>query len=232
LIDQFSSIEGIVMSHDPMNHEEAAKNQMVERFALGELRGSDRERFEAHFFDCQECFDEVQVTSEFLRHARSVLSREPEKSWLSRMTADLWRPAPALVSVLLLFVVGAAVYQNLQIAAFKKPKAATNYFLGKQTRAPQAEKPIIAHSGAPISLSVVFTPESEFKSYRALLTGDSGKVRYSIPLDPQEDDDLAYVILPPGSLKEGKYNLVILGNPSSGPFKDIGGGSFYLRLVD
>ncbi|HZT35200.1 MAG TPA: hypothetical protein VFA15_04720, partial [Nitrososphaera sp.] len=104
-----------------MNHEEAARNQMVERFALGELRGSDRERFEAHFFDCQECFDEVQVTSEFLRHARSVLSREPEKSWLSRMTADLWRPAPALASMLFLCALGTTVYQNFRIAALTRP---------------------------------------------------------------------------------------------------------------
>lgn len=220
------------MSHESMSHEEAAKNQMVERFALGELRGSDRERFEAHFFDCQECFDEVQLASEFLRHARSVLSREPEKGWLSRMTAALWRPVPALVSALFLCVVGTAAYQNHKIDALREPKAATYYFLGKQTRAPQAEKPVIAHSDTPVSLSVVFTPESEFKSYRALITSDSDKVKYSIPLNPQEDDDLVYVVLPPGSLKEGKYNLLIIGNSGTGSARDIGGGSFYLRLVD
>src|SRR5437764_1172693 len=190
------------MSHDPMSHEEATKNQMVERFALGELRGNDRERFEAHFFDCQECFDEVQLTSEFLRHARSVLSREPEKSWLSRMTADLWRPAPALVSALFLFVVGTTVYQNYIIDALKKPKAETRYFLGGQTRSSQQEKLFVVHHDAPLSLKVEFTMENEFKSYRAQIISNSGKVKYSIPLNPQEGEDSVDIALPSESLKE------------------------------
>ncbi len=220
------------MSHDPMSHDEAARDQMVERFALGELRGSDRERFEAHFFDCKECFDEVQVTSEFLRHARSVLSREPEKSWFSRMAADLWRPAPALVSMLFLCAFGTTVYQTFRYAASIKPKVESRYFLGGQTRAPQGEKPIVVHNNIPVSLSVEFTPGSEFKSYRAQIMNDSGKVKYSIPLNPQEGDDSVSVVLPPESLKEGKYNLVIFGNPGTGPPKDLGGGSFYLQLAN
>ena len=117
------------MNHVPMSHEEAITKQMVERFALGELTGEDREKFEAHFFDCQECFDEVRLTSEFLHHARYVLSREPEKSWLARMTADLWRPAPALVSALLLCVVGTAFYQNHKIEMMSRPKLEARYFL-------------------------------------------------------------------------------------------------------
>ncbi len=220
------------MSHDPMSHEEAAKNQMVERFALGELRGIDRERFEAHFFDCQECFDEVQLTAEFLRHARSVLSRGPEKSWLSRMAADLWRPAPALVSVLFLCAVGATVFENFRIAALVKPRVESRDFLGGQTRSSQQEKLFVVHHDSPLSLRVEFTMENEFKSYRAQIISDSGKVKYSIPLNPRQGDDSVDLVLPPESLKEGKYNLVILGNPWSSPPKEIGGGSFYLRLVN
>ena len=228
------------MSHDPMSHEEAAKNQMVERFALGELRGNDRERFEAHFFDCPECFDEVQLTSEFLRDARSVLSREPEKIWLSRMTADLWRPAPALVSVLFLFAMGAAAYQNYKIDALRKPKIESRYFLGKQTRAPQGEKVIRARKDVPVSLKLeldqALDQANEFKSYQVQITNDSGKVKYSIPLDPQvdpqEDDYSVSVVLSPKVFKEGKYHVAIFGNQRAGSPKDIGGGSFYLQFAN
>ncbi len=206
---------------------------MVERFALGELRGSDRERFEAHFFDCQECFDEVQVTSEFLRHARSVLSREPEKSWLSRMTADLWRPAPALASMLFLCALGTTVYQNFRIAALTRPMVESQpYFLSPLTRAAGDEKPVVVHHDSAVSLKVEFEQKSEFKSYRAEITSGSGKVKYSIPLNPQEDDYSVTLALPPESLKEGKYNLIVLGIPGSGSPKEVGGGSFYLRLAN
>src|SRR5437016_6591666 len=205
------------MNHVPMSHEEAITKQMVERFALGELTGEDREKFEAHFFDCQECFDEVRLTSEFLHHARYVLSREPEKSWLARMTADLWRPAPALVSALLLCVVGTAFYQNHKIEMMSRPKLEARYFLGGQTRSPQNEKPIVVRRDVQLSLNVEFTPSNEFKSYQAQIVSDSGQVKYSMALNPQEVDDSVSVVLSPESLKEGKYNVVILGEPRSGP---------------
>lgn len=220
------------MSHDPMSHEEAAKNQMVERFVLGELRGSDRERFEAHFFDCQECFDEVQLTSEFLRHARNVLSREQEKSWLSRTTADLWRPAPALVSALFLCALGTAAYQSLRVVALIKPRVESQHFLSGQTRAQGDERRIVVRHGDSVSLSVEFAPGSEFKSYQAQIISVSGKIKYSIPVNPEEGEVSVSIVLPPGSLKEGKYNLFILGNSGSGSSKDVGGGSFYLQLAD
>jgi hypothetical protein len=220
------------MNHVPMNHEEASANQMVERFALGELTGEDRERFEAHFFDCQECFDGVRLTSEFLHHTRQVLSREPEKGMLARLTADLLRPAPALVSALFLCVVSAVFYQNQKIAALSKPKLEARYFLGGQTRAPQGEKPIVVRKNVQLSLNVEFMPSSEFKSYQAQIKDDSGKVKYSMAVNPQEVEDSVSVVLSPESLKEGKYNLVIFGEPRSGPRKDVGGGSFYLQLAN
>ena len=220
------------MNHVPMSHEEAITKQMVERFALGELTGEDREKFEAHFFDCQECFDDVRLTSEFLHHARHVLSDEPEKGWLARMTADLWRPAPALVSALLLCVVGAAFYQNQKIDAMRTPRVESRYFLGGQTRSPQGEKPIAVHTDVPVSLIVEFTPSAEFKSYQAQILSDSGQVKYSIPLNPQGGDVSVGIVLPAESLKEGKYNVVILGKPGAGDAKDIGGGSFYLQFVN
>jgi hypothetical protein len=220
------------MSHVPMHHEEASTKQMVERFALGELTGEDRERFEAHFFDCQKCFDDVRLTSEFLHHARHVLSPEPEKGWFARMTADLWRPAPAVVCALLLLAVGTGFYQNRKIEAISRPREEARYFLGGQTREPKSEKTIVARRDVQLSVGVEFMPRKEFKAYQAQITSESGKVQYSMPLNPQEGDDSAYVVLSPETLKEGKYNLFIFGEPRSGPLEEIGGGSFYLQLAN
>ena len=166
------------------------------------------------------------------RTAAEYAATARERSSLARMTADLWRPAPVLVSALLLCVVGAAFYQNQRIDTMRRPRVESRYFLGGQTRAPQGEKPIVVHRDAPVSLIVEFTPSAEFKSYQAQILSDSGQVKYSIPLNPQSGDVSVGIVLPAESLKEGKYNVVILGKPGAGDAKDIGGGSFYLQFVN
>jgi hypothetical protein len=217
------------MNYDPMSHEEAIINQMPERFALGELMGKTRERFEAHFFDCNECFDDVRLTSEFLDHTHWVLSRKSRTSMQVRIKRSFWRPVPILMSTLFLISLGVIAYQHYRIEELSKARFEAPYFLAGTTRAPEHEKPIVLRGNAQLSLRVEFTASNEFKSYRAELLNEAGKVKASIALNPQEGDDSVSVAIPSEGLKEGKYSLVVIGEQRNGSQKDLGGGSFYLQ---
>jgi anti-sigma factor RsiW len=67
-----------------MNHQEAVSTLAAERYLLGEMSEADRQDFEAHYFDCAECADEVVLGAK-LRDgvqaglAEPVVTREPQK---------------------------------------------------------------------------------------------------------------------------------------------------------
>lgn len=220
------------MENRSMNHEQAVKSQAAERYVLGELAQADREDFEAHYFDCQQCFEDVRQTSEFLRHSAAVLPTISEKNRFVQIFADLLRPAPALVTALFLCVIAGGAYQQIVIADLKAPRAESRYFLAGQTRAEGGEKPVVVRRDAQLSVSVEFTPGSEFKAYQAVVLNDSGKPKYLIPLHPQENDDSVPIVLRPDSLKEGKYSVAIQAQRRDGGWQDVGGGSFYLQIAN
>ena len=45
----------------PMTHDEAVRTMAAERYQLGEMNELERDAFEAHYFECQECAEEVRV---------------------------------------------------------------------------------------------------------------------------------------------------------------------------
>ena len=56
-----------------MEHNEAVRTQAAERYVLGELPPPLRDEFEAHYFDCQECAQDVKAVAEFVDNVRAVL---------------------------------------------------------------------------------------------------------------------------------------------------------------
>ncbi len=56
-----------------MDHNEAVRLRAVEKYVLGELAPSQRDEFEAHYFDCQECAQDVKAVAEFVDNVRAVL---------------------------------------------------------------------------------------------------------------------------------------------------------------
>ena len=55
-----------------MEHDEAIRSQAAERYAAHELSPAEQDAFEAHFFDCQECADDVRFELTFTANVRAV----------------------------------------------------------------------------------------------------------------------------------------------------------------
>jgi hypothetical protein len=63
-----------------MDHQTALNSQAAERYTLGELNSSEKEEFEAHFFDCPDCTAALKEYETFAANARAVFRDEETKA--------------------------------------------------------------------------------------------------------------------------------------------------------
>ena len=218
------------MNNDVMSHEQAVSKQAAERYLLAELSQEEREAFEGHYFDCVDCFEQVKLGAEFLRHTRHVLDPEPEKGWLARALGDLRRPVPAFVSATLVLAIGVGTYQHVQLVDARQPRAEASFFLPGTVKG--LEKPISVSRRSRLSLSVDFKPASDFTAYRAQILSESGKMEYALPLTPRPDEYSVTLGLPAAALEAGKYSVVVQGVKSDGSAVEVGNGTFELQFTD
>lgn len=227
----------ISMNPNPMNHEEAVRNQMAERFVLGELTQHDSQRFEEHFFDCNECFENARLASEFLHYTYRALPREPEKSRMAHFIIDLWRPAARVMATLFLATASFAVFQQTKIARLQEPVQVWPVYLTEQTRSPGNEKEISVPPGVLLELGTGFLQRDEFTAYRFLILSEPDKrTRYMVPLHLQENDTSGTVVIPQNTLQEGTYSVLIQGKQRDGQWKALqhgqneAGGVFHIHI--
>jgi hypothetical protein len=56
---------------DTVTHQEALETLASERYLLNEMSDTDRDAFEEHFFDCQDCADDLRTGAAMLQGARA-----------------------------------------------------------------------------------------------------------------------------------------------------------------
>jgi anti-sigma factor RsiW len=59
-----------------MDHQEAVRQQLVERYMLGELTTVQQDEFEAHLFVCPQCSEELRAAAILVDNARAVFRAE------------------------------------------------------------------------------------------------------------------------------------------------------------
>src|ERR1051326_6490571 len=92
-----------------MTHQEIQEGEMIERYVRHELASGERRAFQEHYFECEECFEQVQMTARMIAGVRQASRKgllaesaaEPVAWW-----ASLFRPAfgLAIASALVLAV--------------------------------------------------------------------------------------------------------------------------------
>jgi hypothetical protein len=208
-----------------MDHSEAIQSKAAEKYLLGELTGTERERYEEHFFGCPECAQDVHAGAIFMDNAREVLASERvaapadaarprEQAWFSFFL----RPAFAVPALAILLLV--AAYQN----AIVIPRLKTS--LGQATE-PQvlSSFSLIAENsrgGAPLTIRVPMNkqfslfldipPGSQFPYYNCELLGESGKAEFSVKVSSAEAKDTIQLLVPASRLSAGKHVLVVRGS--------------------
>jgi len=203
-----------------MDHNEAVKYHAAEKYFLGELAGTEREAFEEHFFDCEDCAADVKATAILVDNVREALRTAPElKKAPSRETAGFlnwWRPAYSFAAIaLLLMTVG---YQNfvqipqLRHESLTKAEALSSFSLvSAGSRSAEGALEIAIPADRPFGIYVDIPSDPSFTRYSADILTDSGALKFSVPVSAEQTRDTVQLLIPGALLREGPYNLVIRG---------------------
>ncbi len=206
-----------------MDHQEAM-GLTAERYLLDDLPPQQREEFEAHYFECPLCAQDLQLTAQFLNLARAELApapraaparRTPQPSWFE----FLWRPAILTPAFGLLLALVA--YQNVvvfpriggQITQLMQPHVvATVSLIGGNSRDGSLPAATAAMS-QPVVLSVDIPAATQFASYACVLLDASGAAVWRVPVSQDQARDTVSIAVPAGTLRPGDYTLLVQGLP-------------------
>jgi hypothetical protein len=227
-----------------MNHEESIKRAAVDRYLLNELTPVERDEFEEHFFDCQECAADVRATAAFLEAARKQLRAGPASKRIAEAVTPwymvLWTPKLiAPVFAVMLFVIG---FENLviyprvsrEVARLSGPEILPAVSLvGGISRGETT--PFVSVEGAQsFLLSFDIPTREQFSSYVCVLIAPSGSTAWTLPVSAQSAMDTVSVRVPAAKLGMGTYTLIVQGyaDRDTGKPVDLGRYRFNLKRPD
>ena len=211
-----------------MDHHDAVRLSLVEKYLLGELPPELRDEFEEHYFDCQECAADLRATAAFLDAAKKELKAfpaakpAPSPAKETRLTW-LWSPAfvlPALAACLLVIA-----YQNIVIfphfrralAELRAPEILPSVSLvGGNSRGGQIPT-ITVHGTQPFLVLVDIPPQDRFSNYTCLLYSPSGSLAWRVQVSAQLAKDTVSIRVPSVHRMAGSYTLVVQGNSDQSP---------------
>jgi hypothetical protein len=217
-----------------INHDEAVKDLMAERYLLGELNAADREAYEEHLFSCDACFEQVKVGTEFVSHLRHIGTDNPQVSlvpgFMSRLMTSARQPLTITVFGFLLFSTGVAIHQNSVIDRLKEPRPEIRSVLTGVAHGSGEANLINVPGNSNLSLNVEYARKGEFVSYRAQILSSSGKALHAVALPETQVGTMASIALPSDALAPGIYSIVIFGRRSDGTQEEVGRGIFELQF--
>jgi hypothetical protein len=209
-----------------MNHDQAIREQAVERYLLGELPGDARARFEEHFFDCALCAADLKDGALFvdgLRLDPQPLGLPKPKMHLvaNRNPAPWLRPwlAPALAASLLV-----VAYQNIlvlpglrrSVGVAQAPTVMNNVVLANiDARGADIPK-LTAPAHGSFLISVDVPSKAEYAAYICSLYTSSGDRLWQIPITVQQAENTVSLRVPTDKAANGANELRVLGVPSTG----------------
>lgn len=211
-----------------MEHRDVAKSSAVEKYLLAELPPGDRDEFEAHFFDCEECAMDLRLTDAFLEQARKELKAEPDRAAIAahhkgKILPFFLRPlwvVPALAAMLLLIAYqNVVVYPGLkhEVAILRQPEILPSLSLVNGNSRGGSIPSFEAQKLQPFLLSVDIPGEEGFSSYLCSLYSPSGALvwRHEVSTD-QAKDAVSIRVLPTAEMN-GLNLLLVQGVTVSGP---------------
>ena len=215
-----------------MDHKEAVRLKVTERYLLDELDPELRDQFEEHLFDCQDCALDVRAAAMFVEQSKGILAEPAVQpavkvpAWVAAKPGWLtWlRPAFAIpVLALLLAVLG---YQNFVtypklMQAANEPQIGPWASVNVSTRGAGETTVLKAHPGEGFGLLVNFPPQDGFASYVVDLYNPAGKLEWSSLISAAAAGEDRQIYIPGRNRLPGTYTLVVHGITSAGKSDEL-----------
>jgi hypothetical protein len=219
-----------------IDHDEAVKDLMAERYLLGELNASDRDAYEEHLFSCDACFEQIKTGTEFVDHLRHIGTDDPRPplapGFMSRFMTNMRQPVTITAFGFLLFATGIAIHQNSEISRLKAPRPEIRSVLTGVAHGSGETNLVRVSRNSGLSLNVEYARKGEFTSYRAQILSGSGKAMHSVALSERQVGTMAAIDMPADALEPGQYSVVVFGHRSDGTQEEVGRGTFELQFAD
>jgi Putative zinc-finger len=218
-----------------IDHNEAVKNLMAERYLLGELNAVEREAYEEHMFSCDACFEQVKAGTEFVGHLQLIGTEELRPAlvtgFMARLITSLRQPAAMVACALLVCVSGISIYQQRTIAGLRRPQVTPSFFLSDGARA-GGVKELVIPANARFDLSIQLLQSGDFGSYQGQILDPAGRVKASFPISAEQTRDTIHLLVDSSVLGSGTYELVVNGFAPDGRKSEITRYGFRLLVKE
>lgn len=185
-----------------MEHQDWIDSMAAESYTIGELEPARRDAFEEHFFDCPVCSNDVRDAAKVVagirtRDVRAITPAAPRLKW--------WAAA----------AVAAVLSGGLIVVEMDRNRPAAMARLGHPilleptSRGASETSPFRRDEAIP--LTIIIPPEDPQPVYECDVQDLSGHRLASQQVTLADAKDPVSMVLEPGTLKPGKYNLVIRG---------------------
>jgi hypothetical protein len=209
-----------------MDHSEALRLQAAEKYVLGELTPALRDKYEEHYFDCQECAADIKAAVAFADASRAHFRSEPREvpqgtepagqGWFAWLRPAVLVPALAVLAA-------ALAYQNfVTIPAIKRTTASPTVgsagfisLIGANSRG-EATKSFAIQQNQPLILEVDIPPSQEFSSYVCQIQDAAGHAIFQSQVSAADAKHSVLLVVPGRTLQQQPYILRILGHMSAG----------------
>jgi Putative zinc-finger len=205
-----------------MDHQQATQRTAVEKYLLDELTGEERDQFEEHFFDCQECATDLRATAGFMAAAKNEFKVNPVpkpagvrkgKSFFASFSPVLVWSALAACLVVIAYQY-TVVYPRFksEISQLAAPEILpTLSLVGGNSRGGQVPAAAFEASHGFL-LQVDIPTQDRFSSYACLLYSPSGSLSWRVEVPAQLARDTVSIRVPSADRPSGQYTLTVQGN--------------------
>jgi hypothetical protein len=212
-----------------MDHSDVVEGYQVEKYLLAELSPSERDEFEAHYFECEECAMDLRLTDAFVHQTRKELKaqlhRTPVAESRGRLLEFFLRPAwlvPALAAMLLVIAYqNAVVYPGLrrEVASLSQPEVLPSLALVNGNSRGGDVPSFTVEKSRAFLLSVDIPSEEGFSSYVCTLYSPSGSLLWRNEVSTEQAKDSVSIRVLPQPEMNGLNLLLIQGVATSGTQK-------------
>src|SRR5438046_5948416 len=207
------------MERNLMDHDQAVKSQVCEKYLLGELSPELRNAFEEHYFSCVECAMQLRTAAELIGASQQILARAPAIAAKVHAASKRggwfkWlQPAIAIpVFASLLLLVG---YQNFVTIPHLKqavsPRVLPMFSLISANTRGETAPEFVTRPDEPLGLYVDVPADATYSTYDLRLQDPNGRTIPLRSLSYAEAQKTQVVVINPGKTA-GNYSLIIFGH--------------------
>jgi len=221
-----------------MDHTESIRLMAAEKYLLGELTPEQREQFEEHFFECQECALDIRAGAALVEHSKVVLAEpvavSPVRTPVAAKPGRWAWLRPAFVVPVLAVLLAVVGYQNLVTYPQLKQLASSPQILpwasiNVSTRGTSTTQ-ISTHPREGFHLLVNIPPDSHYASYTFDLSSPSGRLEWSRTTPAASSDEARSIYVPGANQEQGIYTLAVRGNTAANQSSDLGHYSIEVQI--